>query len=201
MSIEDVEPASRARGPYRRGVARQGEIIAAATKIFANDGYRGGSLRDVARALDVSPGAVLHHFGSKEQLLVAVLEDRDEHTGVDAGVFESQPIVTSLRAIVRDNQARPGLVRLYTTLSAEAVTPDHPAHVYFAQRYERLRAFIINGLDRDGFESPIGLSNEALANLVLATMDGLQIQWLLDPRFSMIDGFDALLRGQGLLTA
>jgi AcrR family transcriptional regulator len=196
----DHDPASPARGPYRSGLARQREILAAATAVFAEGGYRGGSLRDVAKSIGVTPGAILHHFGSKEQLLVAVLDDRDEHSrDTVEGFLEHNDTVGSLRAIVADNESKPGLMRLYTTLAAEAVSPEHPAHTYFAERYSRLSAFIADGLDREGFTAPGGETNLAIAALVLATMDGLQLQWLMAPDFPMSEMFDVMLTGQGLL--
>ena len=196
----ESDPASAARGPYRSGRARQREILAAATAVFAEGGYRGGSLRDVAKSIGVTPGAILHHFGSKEQLLVAVLDDRDEHSRETVeGFLAHNDTVGSLRAIVADNASKPGLMRLYTTLAAEAVSPEHPAHAYFVERYTRLCAFIADGLDREGFTAPGGETNLALAALVLATMDGLLLQQLMAPDFPMIEMFDAMLTGHGLL--
>lgn len=200
MTQEAVDAeAGAARGPYRTGRARQKEILAAATEIFASDGYRGGSLRDVAKTLGVTPGAILHHFGSKEQLLVAVLDDRDEHSRDAAAKYlEYNDTVGSLRAIVADNEATPGLMRLFSTLAAEAVSPDHPAHAFFAERYDRITAFIAQGLDRENFHSPAGASNHEIAALVLATMDGLQLQWLMRQDFSMTAAFDVMLASHGM---
>lgn len=198
--VEDV--GGTTRGPYKAGRARQQEILVAATEIFASDGYRGGSLRDVAKELGVTPGAILHHFGSKEQLLVAVLADRDEHSREAVASFlEFNDTVGSLRAIVADNEARPGLMRLFTTLAAEAVSPEHPAHVFFAERYTRITTFIADGLDREGFISSSGASTAQIASLVLATMDGLQLQWLMQPGFSMTSAFDVMLASHGMLKA
>ena len=43
-------------------------------------GYAGGSVRTIANRIGVSPAALLQHFGSKEGLLMAVLEDWDRRT-------------------------------------------------------------------------------------------------------------------------
>ena len=56
----------------RTTVAR---IRDAAITEFANNGVAGTSVRAIAAAADVSPGLVIHHFGSKDQLRVAC----DEH--------------------------------------------------------------------------------------------------------------------------
>lgn len=49
-------------------------IREAAMQRFASDGVAATSLRAVARAAGVSPGLVVHHFGSKEGLVQAVDE-------------------------------------------------------------------------------------------------------------------------------
>ncbi len=49
--------------------SRRGEILQCFTEMVAERGYDEVSIRDVAEALDISKGTVLHHFGSKETLL------------------------------------------------------------------------------------------------------------------------------------
>jgi TetR/AcrR family transcriptional regulator, regulator of cefoperazone and chloramphenicol sensitivity len=49
-------------------------IREAAMQLFAAEGVAASSLRGVARAADVSPGLVVHHFGSKLGLIRAVDE-------------------------------------------------------------------------------------------------------------------------------
>src|SRR5438874_13631853 len=49
-------------------------IREAAMKLFGADGVAASSLRAVARAAGVSPGLIVHHFGSKEGLIRAVDE-------------------------------------------------------------------------------------------------------------------------------
>jgi TetR/AcrR family transcriptional regulator, regulator of cefoperazone and chloramphenicol sensitivity len=46
----------------------QARIRDAAIRLFADRGYPGTSIRDVARSAGVSPGLVQHHYGSKEGL-------------------------------------------------------------------------------------------------------------------------------------
>lgn len=49
--------------------SRRGEILQSFTEMVAERGYDEVSIRDVAEALDISKGTILHHFGSKEALL------------------------------------------------------------------------------------------------------------------------------------
>ena len=46
--------ASTSRGPYRTGVRRREQIIGAATAVFAEYGYAGGSVRTIADRIGVS---------------------------------------------------------------------------------------------------------------------------------------------------
>jgi len=49
-------------------------ILAVAAQCFADDGYAATSIRDIARDVGVTVGAIYVHFPSKDRLLVAVYE-------------------------------------------------------------------------------------------------------------------------------
>lgn len=57
---------------------RKSAILLAANAHFAHFGFRGASLRDIAREAGVSLTLLNHHFGSKFQLLVAVIESHQK---------------------------------------------------------------------------------------------------------------------------
>jgi hypothetical protein len=82
------------------------------------------------------------------------------------------------------NAGRAGIVQAFAVLSAESVTDNHPAKDYFDGRYKTLRgevaeAFTIVCLER-GVDVNEDRIKQASAS-ILAVMDGLQVQWLLDP--------------------
>ncbi len=197
--------APRKRGPrgsYASGRETQRSIVDAAREVFAERGYRGGSLRDVGERAGVSPANVVHHFGSKERLLVAVLEARDLGIGVPLLERGAQgEIVEGLRALVRSNQSQRPLVALYATLSAEATDPAHPAHEYFRRRNDLVRQSLVRAIEiaRERGNLPERPSAEHVAAGLIAVMDGLQNQWLLDPGLDMAAVFDAHLELVGAL--
>ncbi|MEV4058666.1 TetR/AcrR family transcriptional regulator [Nonomuraea dietziae] len=173
----------RRRG-YASGEARRERILAIALQEFAENGYRGASLARIAERAELTQPGLLHHFTSKERLLVAVLEYRDE---VDARRFdfESMTGVAALRTLadVVDYNARvPGLVQLFSVISGEAVTADHPGHAWARARYRRLRQAVAGALRRGADEGELraDLDAEAHADRLIAMMDGLQTQWLID---------------------
>ena len=69
--------SNRARGPYRKGVERRREIVAAAATLFGESGYTHSSMRELAKRVGLSQALLLHYFSDKEDLLVEVLNLRD----------------------------------------------------------------------------------------------------------------------------
>ncbi|RLP77471.1 TetR/AcrR family transcriptional regulator [Mycetocola tolaasinivorans] len=167
-------------------IARRREILRAATDIFGSKGSVNGTLTDIADQVGMTHAGILHHFGSKDLLLMEVLTYRDES---DVDHLEEKHIPTGIeffRHLVRtafSNAQRAGLVQLYAVLSAESVTDDHAARDYFVDRYRNLRQEAIESFEllcaQREVEAPDTVAHAAAA--ILAVMDGLQIQWLLDP--------------------
>ena len=58
--------------------ATRAALLDEATTLFAERGYAGTSLEDVASASQVTRGAVYHHFASKQALFEAVLDLQEE---------------------------------------------------------------------------------------------------------------------------
>ena len=58
----------------RRPEARPQELLEAALRVFAQQGYRTARLDDVADAAGVTKGAIYHYFDTKEALLLGVIE-------------------------------------------------------------------------------------------------------------------------------
>jgi hypothetical protein len=96
-------------------------------------------------------------------------------------------IIDGLAALVTHNEGEPELVALFSMLLGEAVAADHPAHEYFVQRYEQIRARFTRHLREAQAAHTLaaGIDPDALANVLIAVLDGLQFQWLLDRSVDM----------------
>lgn len=173
-----------ARGEYAKTRERRKSILDAALEVFAEGGYRAGSLREVAQRVGISEAGLLHHFPNKVALLQAVLDRRDDRSR-EMVPLESGDGASLLRGLVhlaRYNASVPGVVELYCTLSAEATSPDHPAHDYFVRRYVFTRENIERAFANLRAEGRLrdGVVPGRAAAALIAMMDGLQVQWLLD---------------------
>ena len=54
---------------------RRGQIVRCCTRVFAKRGYSHSSMRELAKACDMSVGNLYHYFGSKEQILYSIIND------------------------------------------------------------------------------------------------------------------------------
>jgi AcrR family transcriptional regulator len=175
----------RARGGYAKGRERREAILAAANDVFATHGFRGASLSTIATRVGLTEPGLLHHFRSKEELLLELLAMREERDLERiARAFEDHATLHDvLLALCRENAESPGIVRLFTILAAESVDDDHPAHGWFQARYRRLRRDVAAQVADDQREGrmAVDLDPQQVAVQILALFDGLQIQWLLDP--------------------
>ncbi len=175
----------RPRGSYAKSATTKAAILDAALAVFAEGGYRAGSLREVAARVGISETGLLHHFKSKSRLLERVLERRDElaaqfvpRNDMPDGVHTMHGLI----ALAQFNASEPGAVELYCTLSAEATSPGHPAHVYFTKRYASTRGTLVQAFTdlRERGMLAAGVAPDAAARSTIALMDGLQVQWLFD---------------------
>jgi AcrR family transcriptional regulator len=174
------------RGAYTSGLARREAILRAASEAFATHGYRGASLAMIADRVGMSAPGLLHHFPTKEHLLIDLLALRQERDAARVNELASVRggrILDALLALGAGNAESPGLVRLFTMLAAESVDADHPGHDWFVERYRQSRHFVVERLTE---EQRVGLIRddvdpELIAAQILAVFDGLQLQWLLEP--------------------
>jgi AcrR family transcriptional regulator len=173
--------SERRRGPYSKGVQRRQEILDRAFEVFADRGFEGTSLRAIGEALGISHAALRHYFSSREALLVEVLRQRDAQS--TARVADLPTVVERMSAAADANVGVPGLAALHTTLMASSVEPgNEDSKAFFTERFRSARELLAGQL-RDELtarDTVPDVDLDAVAALILAAFDGLQIQWLLD---------------------
>jgi AcrR family transcriptional regulator len=185
-TVKRQSTARRQAQPRPATVARRAEVVRSALDVFGAKGYANGTLIDIAELVDMTPAGILHHFGSKDQLLLEVLSYRD---ATDVQDLDDQHIpggIELFKHLIRTaaaNAQRAGIVQAFVVLSAESVTDGHPARHYFDDRYRTLRREIAEAFEvvcaERGVEAPETIHRAAAS--ILAVMDGLQVQWLIDP--------------------
>ena len=178
--------STQGAGKKRERRDRTEDILKEATKIFGIHGFRGTTLSSVAEAVGLSEPGLLHYFPSKVNLLQSVLEYRDRQDIERLmGKFSSgnPPLFTALNKLMTDNEKKPVMIRLFTVLVGESIRKDHPSNDFFKDRYNRARKRIAENLTilSEAGEIKQDVDIDKVATLIIAMMDGLQIQWLLHP--------------------
>lgn len=201
--MEQHTPRHRPSGQYAAADSRRAAIIDAALALFAKAGYLNSSLAKIAAEADTSATVITHHFGSKRRLLMAVLEAREQRTvrtfgrlSPDSGGDDVRALFEEVLALAAYNLTQPGLIQLYTKLSAEAGDPSHPAHAYFTERYERVAHSLASVLQRavDAGQLRPETKPEGVAREILAVSDGLQVQWAIaEGRLDFVELYRAYL--------
>jgi AcrR family transcriptional regulator len=177
----------------------QDRILDAAEGVFAQKGYRGGALNDVAIAAGYTRAGLLHHYPSKEALLLAILERRDDRLHAMDSISSTDSIngvLEDIPRIARQILDLRVLIQLGHIVSAEAASPDHPAHDWCVARERKLRGDLTGSVDRaiERGELPDDLDSRAFAALILGAFEGLEAQWLLDDEVDVLGGMEILRR-------
>jgi AcrR family transcriptional regulator len=191
MPSETDVPAERAtgpgsRGPYPKGLRRRQEILDRTIEVFADVGFEGASLRAVGEAIGVSHAALRRYFATREQLFLEVLREKDRQALAEAR--ERDRATLSLAESLEDYASTvPGLIALRTSMVARALEAGNEhSREFFRDRYASLREEALGALrDRGGGVVRDDIPLDAAAALVIATLDGLTTQWLLDPELDI----------------
>lgn len=171
---------------------RADAIVAAATRLFAERGFRGTTVAAVAHEVGLTDAGVLHHFPTKRALLSAVLE-RSTLEGAEgfrellaAGGVDALEQLANWGAVMTE---RVQFTRLEITLSAEAIEPGSDLEPFFVARYRVLRRWLIRALEAGVARGELraDLDAEREVTEIIAFLDGIRLQWA----FGYVDSLEA----------
>lgn len=189
MSAAPTSTAAGPRGPYARSAERRRSITRAVLDTVREEGHDRVTTAETARRAGTSEATALYHFPTKEHLLVAALELSDEESALRPFTTDPGVGLDDLRAFVDTTAERTRVMRLHTALLGRATSPDHPAQEFLARHNREAVAHVahvVRHRQRAGTAHP-GVDAVGAARQFLATWDGLQAQWLLDPSFDFGD--------------
>lgn len=173
----------------RRGVERRRVMVDAAIELFSRQGVRGTGVAAIAERAGATPSALIHHFGSKDGLVQAALEEADRRALARLSIpLGAEPTLDqAFDWFIRDAEhtaaAERQLAALHTTLTAENLEPGSVLHTWFRDRGRALRTHLVSLFTRavaDG-SARAGLDPSLLAAETAAFLEGIHLLWLLDP--------------------
>jgi AcrR family transcriptional regulator len=187
------------------GRETQERILAAAERLFAEHGIDAVSTRDIIDAAGVNSGAIHYHFGSREQLIVALVERRAGYLGVQRDRYldelEASGEIT-LRSVVDvlvrptaelardpDGRSHAGFI-VAVTNQPDLMPVVRRVFDQYTSRYLAVLARVTPQLDENTRRLRYGIARD-IVNRVVGQSDGALQRWIapLDasPRFDVDD--------------
>ncbi|MEX0835643.1 MAG: TetR/AcrR family transcriptional regulator [Nitriliruptor sp.] len=168
----------------------KGELLDAAATIFAEQGFHGASVDQIAEAAGYTKGAVYSNFDSKEELFLQLLDrELDRTVEVLTELVERVPAAERAAALTAQAGDLEVLGGRWFLLEAEfllyaARAEDERVRRRVADRQQRTRtritALIRQHLDDVGTDAAVAA--EDIARLLMAAADGLTQAALVDER-------------------
>lgn len=183
-----MEAAAKSQREEQAQAAR-GALIEAASVLFSERGYHDSSVAEIGAHAGVSRGLVNHHFGSKENLLAAVIDAHitEWEQGIVAPAISGKRGLTALKAIIYAHlelaKTRPQHMLLLYRLLGEASDPRNTIDQEFAALHRRWRELGRHWWDEgvaDGEIDP-AVDQDANASLIIGAVRGITFDWLTAP--------------------
>ena len=188
-------PDTRARLDRRTRAARQegrearDELLTAALRVFARRGYRDAGVDEIAAEAGYSKGALYWHFSGKQELLLALIDERIDAPMRDrVGLLASAPPDRDMSAEATStfakqlNEEREALLleREYWSLAIR----DPELRARYIQRQTELRDALAAALEARARH--LGTPNlttpaEDVARIVMSIIGGLAVDELVEP--------------------
>lgn len=170
----------------QRSEETRSKILASAIKLFSTRGFNAASVDDICADAGISKGAFYHHFKSKQDLFLALLDvwlqtiDNAIEASKDKTVPETFMQITEAFPYIfaTANEGLPMFLEFWLQASRDekiwqaGIKPYRRYHKYFA-------ALIQKGVDEGSF---VEVDPELTARMIISTAMGLLLQSLMDPK-------------------
>jgi AcrR family transcriptional regulator len=184
---------------------RTRQIVEAASAVFGRQGYGNTSMKDIAQEAGIAPGLIHYYFGSKEDLVLAVIRTacdqmvEETRASFRAGGAGASPLAkgwASLQAARERTAHNPAMFRLFFEMLS--LSFYNPA---LRRELEKLYEDLTDASDDMVRElaaelpSPMPVPTRDFAAVIVAAIDGLALRAQVDPAFDA----DALYRALGFI--
>ncbi|MDO5083870.1 TetR/AcrR family transcriptional regulator [Arachnia propionica] len=164
-------------GPGPKGEASRRDIIAAASRVFAQRGYTETRMDDIVRATGRTKGALYFHFRSKEELARAVVEDhkrtwlvlgREEVARHASPLAQVRGLGRLLGRLAAEEDASWSVVRLAAQIRGGGPDDDGPLRAWV----DLVAEIIVRGQDAGEIREELSADDAAL--ILVSAFDGLK---------------------------
>ena len=179
--------------PNRRGARSREAVLDTAERLMAEQGYQAATVAALVDEAGIPPSSIYHYFGSKEGVLLAVMErgaerffealpDLDRRTG-----SRSDQLRALVEAVAATLERNPNFLRILIVMATQPAGAEAGEVHRVVDRVRemalvrlRAQAQIVFGVDR---RSKVA---DHLARFALAAFDGAFVAQQADPKVSLV---------------
>ncbi len=154
-----ADPQTTRNHPSGRVEQRRAAILEAAVQLFTEEGFYASSTRKIAARAGVSEGTLFNYFGSKNDLLLAILDgfyeelENSAREGIE-NIMDTRERLqfvaeNHVRALVANNALMIRLIQVYLGVDLNYYTDYRKTHLH-ALNYRYTRVF--DGIVREGMQ-------------------------------------------------
>lgn len=167
-------------------------ILAAALRLFVSKGYRSATVDDIARACELTKGAVYFYFPSKAAILMALL-DEIEHLMVNkmveritaVGPLIQDKLVAFLHSGAGMGNNKPELILLFILMRLEFNGAGDEIEARVKSIYQKICVSVEELVQRGkaAGEFRTDLETNEIAAILLAVYNGTFMEWYCRPNY------------------
>lgn len=165
---------------YQPGIETRNRILSAVRHLLGEAGIEGTTLKAICDRAGIQPGSFYNLFSSKEEAILTVVREAVTAVDPDPDHRGTDSVADLIEAYVTFVSEQPVLAKVYLKMAVGGGISDHGlADRVLAHHRRRIERFTEALLRGDGAHNA---DNARLdAERILATLNGLVLQWVLDP--------------------
>jgi AcrR family transcriptional regulator len=174
--------------PNRRGVRSRERVLDAAERIMAEYGFEAATLARVVEEAGIPMSSVYHYFGSKDGILLAVMERGADRFFADLPDMRrragrpAQHLVRVVSAVTRTLERHPSFLRLLIAFAAQPpAAGDGEVQAVICRVREHALGLLRAQIAVAFGDEPLSPATDQLARFALAAIDGAFVATQADP--------------------
>jgi AcrR family transcriptional regulator len=178
--------------PNRRGLKSRELVLDAAERVMAEHGFEAATLARVVQESGVPMSSVYHYYGSKDRILLAVMERGAERFFTDLPRLDrrsgrpSQHLTRVIATAVQTLERHPDFLRLLIVFAAQPPAADPGGVTEVVGRIrDRALARLREQISIAFGDDPRAATTDQLARFALATLDGAFVASQADPTVTL----------------
>lgn len=163
---------------YRVGIATRQRILDATRQLVSEHGLEGTTIKAICERAGILAGSFYNLFASKEEAVLTIVSEAIQ--AVEPDPDERSDIGALVDAYVRFVEEQEPVARVYLEVAVARSIRDGDLHARVMRHHDRRVQRFAEGLAAAGVEGAA-----AMAELMVAALNGLALHRLLDPTFDL----------------